>query len=125
VFFKGLITVLAVDALFVVLSIPLILRKVPRNGVYGFRTCATLSDDFVWYGANAFFGRRFVAVSAVSVAAVLMLYATQGVSQRFFFASTIGAMAVPPLIATLQTLRFMPSLTRKGSPGTPRASSPR
>ncbi|HVN31384.1 MAG TPA: SdpI family protein [Thermoanaerobaculaceae bacterium] len=122
-FFKGLITVLAVDALMVALSIPLILRKVPRNVVYGFRTLATLSDDHVWFEANAYFGRRLIAFSLVSAAAVLVIYSGQVVPQEFFVPATIVVMAFPPLIATVQTLRFMRSLKPKPS-GTPPANTP-
>lgn len=37
-------------------SIPLVLGVVPRNRVYGIRTCKTLSDDSIWYPANRFGG---------------------------------------------------------------------
>jgi uncharacterized membrane protein len=124
-FFKGLVTVLVCDALFVILAIPLILRKVPRNVVYGFRTCTTLGDDFVWYEANAYFGRGLVVSSLISVAAVLMLYGVSGVSQRFFFVSTIAALVVPPLAAALLTLRFVRSLTPGGPTNRYTASAPR
>ena len=124
-FSKGLVTVLVCDALFVILAIPLILRKVPRNVIYGFRTCATLADDFVWYEANAYFGRGLVVSSLISAAAVLMLYELSGVSQRFFFAATIAALVVPPLVATLLTLRFTRSLTPGGPTNTHAATVPR
>jgi uncharacterized membrane protein len=125
VFFKGLVTVLVIDSLFVVLSIPLILRRVPRNIVYGFRTCATLSDDFVWYEANAYFGRGLVVSSLISAAAVFMLYGVHGVPQRFFFVFTIAALIVPPLVATLLTLRFARSLPPGGRNTRYTASAPR
>jgi len=125
VFFKGLVTVLAIDFIFVVLSIPLILRRVPRNIIYGFRTCATLSDDFVWYETNAYFGRGLVVSSVVSAAVVFMLFEVPAVSQRFFFLSTIGALVVPPLVATLVTLRFARSLTPGGPTNTHTATVPR
>ena len=124
-FFKGLVTVLVCDALFAILAIPLILRKVPRNVVYGFRTCATLADDFVWYETNAYFGRGLVVSSLISAAAVLMLYGVSGMSQRFFFVSTIVALVVPPLVATLLTLRFARSLTPGGPTNRPTATVPR
>ena len=124
-FFKGLVTVLVCDALFVILAIPLILRKVPRNVIYGFRTCATLADDFVWYKANAYFGRGLVVSSLISAAAVLMLYSVSGVSQCFFFVSTIAALVVPPLVTTLLTLRFARSLTPGGPTNTHTATVPR
>jgi uncharacterized membrane protein len=37
-------------------SIPLVTGIVPRNRVYGIRTCKTLSDDSIWYPANRFGG---------------------------------------------------------------------
>lgn len=123
--FKGLVTVLVCDALFAILAIPLILRKVPRNIVYGFRTCATLSDDFVWYETNAYFGRGLVVSSIVSAAVVFRLFEVPAVSQRFFFLSTIGALVVPPLVATLVTLRFARSLTPGGPTNTRTATVPR
>jgi uncharacterized membrane protein len=125
VFFKGLVTGLVIDFVLVVLSIPLILRKVPRNIVYGFRTCATLSDDFVWYETNAYFGRGLVVSSFISAAAVLVLYSVHGVSQHLFFVFTIIALAVPPLVTTLLTLRFVRSLTPGGSTNGYTASAPR
>jgi hypothetical protein len=57
--FKALVTILICNAIFVMIAIPLILRKVPRNIIYGFRTRATLSGDFIWYEANAYFGKLF------------------------------------------------------------------
>ena len=40
-------------ALLIVLAVPLIVRKVPPNPVYGFRTSKTLSNAGIWYEANA------------------------------------------------------------------------
>jgi hypothetical protein len=125
VFFKGLVTVLALDLLMVVLAIPLILRKVPRNVIYGFRTCATLADDFVWYETNAHFGRGLLVASLLSAGAVLVLSEVNGASQRFFFAATIAAMVLPPLVATGLTLRFSRSLTPGGPTGKAAVNVPR
>jgi len=47
VFDKGLITMAGCALLFVIPAIPLMLRKVPRNIVYGHRTRKTLSDDAI------------------------------------------------------------------------------
>jgi uncharacterized membrane protein len=125
VFFKGLVTVFVIDFLFVGLSIPLILRKVPRNVVYGFRICATLADDFVWYEANAYFGRGLVISSFISAAAVLIVYGVGSVSQPFFFLLTIAALIVPPLVTTLLTFRYARSLTPGGRNNRYTASAPR
>jgi uncharacterized membrane protein len=36
--------------------LPLVIGIIPRNRVYGIRTCKTLSDDSIWYPANRFGG---------------------------------------------------------------------
>src|SRR5688572_12619231 len=47
------------------LAIPMILEKVPRNYLYGFRTRYTLSSDEVWYRANKISG---IALAAAGLA---------------------------------------------------------
>ena len=54
----------------VLISIPLILRVVPPNGLYGFRTAATQSSRAIWYPANAFMGWA-LTIAAVLSAVVL------------------------------------------------------
>ncbi len=56
-YFKTLIIILSCDLLFILIAIPLILRRVPPNPVYGFRTRTTLTDNYNWYETNAYFGR--------------------------------------------------------------------
>ena len=52
---RNLVTVI-VPLTIIVLAIPLILEKVPRNGLYGFRTAFTMSSDAAWYYANRISG---------------------------------------------------------------------
>lgn len=66
VFEKGLITICVCCALFVVISLPLIFRKVPPNPVYGYRNRVTLGDEALWYAANAYFGRWFLVMSVLA-----------------------------------------------------------
>jgi len=37
----------------IVLAGPLLFRRVPPNGLYGFRTPSTLRDERLWYDVNA------------------------------------------------------------------------
>lgn len=114
VYEKGLVTMLCCALLFTVLAVPLILRKVPRNIVYGFRTRKTLSDDFIWYEANAHFGRGLFAAGVATAIAATILYWIQGPSPEFFLNASIGVLVVPPLVATIATIRFVRSLTPGG-----------
>lgn len=58
-----------VPVVLVVVAVPLILNKVPPNGLYGFRTPKTLSSPAVWYPAN----RRSGIYFALAGAAMLIL----------------------------------------------------
>lgn len=113
VYFKGLVTVLICTLIFAVVAIPLALRKIPRNSIYGFRTQATLSDDFVWYEANAHFGRGILIAGIVSAVAMLILYNIPGVYPECFLKLSIIVLAVPPLVAALMTQRFIRKIPRK------------
>jgi len=57
----------------IALSVPLILRRVPPNPVYGLRVAATYKDRQVWYDANAASGRdMFVLGVALSLLSVVL-----------------------------------------------------
>jgi uncharacterized membrane protein len=57
----------ALGILLVLLSVPLVLRRVPPNHFYGFRVPATHRDRSVWYDVNAAAGWEFIALGAVMV----------------------------------------------------------
>jgi uncharacterized membrane protein len=52
-------------------SVPLALRLIPPNPVYGFKTRFTRSDPRIWYDANAFVG-RLMTVASIASAAILL-----------------------------------------------------
>src|SRR5262245_4169113 len=58
--------------MFAIISIPLILRVVPPNGMYGFRVDAT-RDPAIWYPANAFMGWALLLAAATSTTLMLRL----------------------------------------------------
>jgi len=113
VYEKGLITICACDLVFAVIALPLALRKIPRNGAYGFRTPTTLGNDLIWYEANAHFGRGLLVSSLVSALAVLLLYNLPGLSAEHFLKASVAALAVPPLAAALLTQRFAIKLKQR------------
>lgn len=106
IFEKGLIAIIACGCLFAALAIPLMLRKVPRNVVYGFRTRTTLSSDEIWYDANAHFGRGLLVASIVSIVAIIVLYPLN-LAPLTFLNLSIATLVVPSAIATLATFRYL------------------
>jgi uncharacterized membrane protein len=105
---------LSCAALFALIAIPLILRKIPRNVVYGFRTPKTLSSDEIWYDANAYFGRAFFIASITTAILMLILYNySQDFPQKHFIKLSLVALAAPSIIAVLLTFRHIRSLSNK------------
>jgi uncharacterized membrane protein len=63
----------AIGPVLIVLSLPLLLRLVPRNRIYGFRVPPTLADDSVWYDANALCARHMILLGLLMVALEFVL----------------------------------------------------
>jgi uncharacterized membrane protein len=110
VYEKGLATILACNGLFALVSLPLVFRKVPRNGLYGYRTRATLKSDFVWYEANAYFGLRFLLASAMTCVAAVFLYLSFALDPGTFLKASIALLVAPVLVAALLTSRYVRTL---------------
>jgi len=53
--------------LLIVLSIPLLLGKVPPNWFYGVRTKKTLSSKDIWYKANKYSARDLIKLGVIQV----------------------------------------------------------
>ena len=88
--------------LLVGLSIPLLLRRVKPNRLYGFRTPKTLGDECIWYASNAYAAKWLLMSGAIHTVVSLILYfvpayranlvlyaTTCGVIFGFVFATTI------------------------------------
>jgi len=59
------------------IAIPLLLRRVPPNALYGLRVPATFADEWVWYEANARSGRDLLALGAVLMALTIAICVLQ------------------------------------------------
>ncbi len=62
-----------VSVLLVLVSIPLLLRRIPPNAFYGLRVPATYADEWVWYEANALAGRDMAALGVLLTVLALVL----------------------------------------------------
>ncbi len=60
--------------LFIGISIPLILGKIPPNHWYGFRTRKTLSNKETWYKANKYMGKDLAIFGCLMVLYNLVLF---------------------------------------------------
>jgi len=55
-----------------VVGVPLILRLIPPNEIYGLRTGKTLYHPEIWYEVNRIAGWALVAAAAITVLAVMV-----------------------------------------------------
>ena len=67
------IILLLVCALLAIAAIPLTLRLVPRNPIYGLPTERALANDATWFQVNAFAGKAVLAAAGVA-ALLIMVY---------------------------------------------------
>ncbi len=100
----------AVGALMVGLSIPLVRRRVKPNPWYGFRTPKSMSNERIWYEANAYAGRLAVRLGLGFIVAVVGLYFILrpkfGVYNLACTAVLLGAIAVQ-LVLCFRYLRSL------------------
>ena len=80
---------------FIVSSVPLILRAVPPNGVYGFRVAATQSSPAIGYPANAFMGWALLVAAVISAVLLTILPVTvkRWLLLATFLVPVLGAIA--------------------------------
>jgi uncharacterized membrane protein len=69
-----LVIYVAAGVLMIALAIPLILRRIPPNRWYGFRTPRTVADPEVWYPANVDAGQRMAAAGLTIIVGAIGFY---------------------------------------------------
>src|SRR5437868_3782092 len=62
------------------LGIPLMLRRIPPNPLYGFRVPKSLSDARIWYEINAYSGAHLLWIGAGMIAVSAGLSLVPGIS---------------------------------------------
>jgi uncharacterized membrane protein len=75
---------IAAGAVIILVSIPLMRRRVPPNALYGLRVPPTFADEWVWYEASARSGRDLVSLGVLVIALALLLPAASGISTDLF-----------------------------------------
>jgi uncharacterized membrane protein len=86
---------------FLALSVPLILEKIPQNGLYGFRTRKTMSDETIWYEANKFLGYSMVLSSIVSLTVLAISDVLPQLLSRSVFVHYANVVLMVPIIGAL------------------------
>jgi uncharacterized membrane protein len=103
--------------LMVALGLPMALRWVKPNGLYGFRTPKTLSDETTWYEANAYAGKALALAGLVSGVGGLALF---WLSQQPAYAAALNgplaavlwlvALFIPLVVCLVVSLAYLQKL---------------
>lgn len=95
-----------VGLLFIGLSIPLILKKVPPNWIYGYRTMKTLSNPIIWYEANHVFGKDFFISGLLTfIASLVMLVLGQGANPNHAVITLLSILLISLAGAALHSFK--------------------
>lgn len=96
------------------LAVPMLMRWVRPNAIYGFRTAKTLSSESVWYAANRFAGASLVGAGLVIAAISIALFRSAGLaaskapwSPDTMILMFLGALFVPLLCSVTASLLYV------------------
>jgi hypothetical protein len=92
------------------ISVPMILGKIPPNGLYGFRVKKTMENPEIWYPVNAYSGKWLFAAGVVQAVAAIGIYFIPGLSLDFYAYVVLGVWLVVFGVALTASIRFLNSL---------------
>jgi uncharacterized membrane protein len=93
------------------LAVPMIRRKIPPNGLYGFRVKQTLEHPETWYPANEYAGRCLLWAGLASSMAALILYLVPGLTVDGYALACLGVDTVALTVGIVQSFRYLKTLT--------------
>jgi hypothetical protein len=92
------------------LSIPMILKIIKPNGLYGFRVKKTLENPEIWYAVNAYSGKWLLGTGLVIVAAAIGLSFFPMLSIDTYAIGVLAVFVIAFAISIVASVRYMNSL---------------
>ena len=93
-----------------VLSIPLILGKIPPNGAYGFRVKKTMENPEIWYPVNTYAGKWLLGIGLAEALAAAGLAFIPNLEIDIYSYGVLAVLAVLFTLAIVAVSRYMKSL---------------
>jgi uncharacterized membrane protein len=91
------------------LSVPLILQKIPPNGLFGFRVPSTLVNPELWYKVNTYSGWRLLVVGLGTAVGSIILYFSVNTSIDAYALSCLGLFLALFLWAIITSVLYLKS----------------
>lgn len=99
---------IAVAILFVGISIPLVLGKIPMNSAYGFRFAKSFESDDLWFRINRYGGRQLILwsipIALLGLAAIFFPFLASG--PAYFLLVTCAVPLAFIIAAAVACYRF-------------------
>jgi len=96
------------------LAIPLLQGRIPPNRFYGFRTPATLREEWLWYAANRASAKLLLAWGLSCAVVAVGTYFLPEISESIYLGINLGAVAGGALVVILFSFRTLFKLQQKG-----------
>jgi hypothetical protein len=90
----------------ILVSIPLILRKIAPNSWYGFRTSHTLENPGLWYAVNEYAGKWLVFVGACTILGSIGLALWPELDLDIYALGCLGIFLAAFTLTIFQSVRF-------------------
>ena len=97
----------------IILSLPLIWKKVKPNSLYGFRVSQTLENPEIWYKANQYAGKCFLCVGTIFLVSAIGLYFIPGLSVDGYALACLAVFTVSFFVGIWKSWQYMKSLQDK------------
>lgn len=98
--------------LFIGLAQPLIKRRIPPNGIYGFRMPDAFSSDAVWYAVNEYSARLLRMLGVVVLISIPVLLAMELPGMFFGLSMTVIVLAGTAVVVIRSSLYLQQLMKR-------------
>ena len=99
-----------IGLLTMVLSVPLIMGKIPPNPWYGYRTKRTLTSKEIWYPTNAYAGKWLLGSGLWDLFAAFALKAVRHISAPVYALGVLAVLVIMLACGAGMVSRFVDSL---------------
>ncbi|MBN2063158.1 MAG: SdpI family protein [Sedimentisphaerales bacterium] len=116
----GFATFFFVGLLFIALALPLVLKKVPPNVWYGWRTPGAYESDDIWYAINSYTGRDFLVQGIIIIifnAIMLVPFLMNITINMYFLPGNVLILTGGTLLVLSRGFMYLAKIKQKGKEG--------
>jgi hypothetical protein len=92
------------------ISVPLIMGKIPPNGLYGFRVKKTMENPEIWYRVNAYSGKWLLGIGIAMIMAASGFALIPFISLDFYAYAVLAVWVIIFTLAMIFSIRYLNSL---------------